>query len=198
MELTDFYLERHAVLHGRMTETELLGGMADYELRARPHGVNSIVWLLWHVARCEDGAVNFFVAEQPQLIDREPWMERMNVPLRHKGTAMTSDEVDELSARVDVAALRAYWDAVGANTRSVVSALAPGRLDEIVDPEDRRRVLVDEGFAGPHEKVAPDPRPRAWFLAYAGMTHGHGHFFEGFVTRGLVVSRRGAEPVQAT
>jgi hypothetical protein len=192
MELADFYLERHAVLHGHMTDNGLLGGMADYELRARPHGVNSIVWLLWHVARCEDGAINFFVAERPQVIDREPWMERMNVPLRHKGTDMTSDEVDELSARVDVAALRSYWDAVGANTRSVVCALAPGRLDEIVDTAERRRVLIDEGFAGPHETVAaPPPVPRAWFLAYAGMTHGHGHFFEGFVTKGLVSSRRG-------
>lgn len=193
MDLADFFLERHAQLHGPMTDTELLGGMTDYELRARPHGVNSIVWLLWHVARCEDGAINFFVAGQPQVLEREPWMDRLNVPLRHKGTAMTSDEVDALSARIDVAALRAYWTAVGANTCSVVSALAAGQLDEIVTAEERRRVLVDAGFGGPHENLdALQARPRGWFLAWPGLTHSYGHFFEGFVTRGLVAKRRGS------
>jgi hypothetical protein len=193
MELSDFFLERHALLHGPMTANELLGGMTDYELRARPHGMNSIVWLLWHVARCEDGGINFFVAERQQVLEREPWMDRMNVPLRHKGTAMTSDEVDELSARVDVAALRAYWEAVGANTCSVVSALAAGQLDEIVTTEERRRVLVDEGFGGPHENLdALQARPRGWFLAWPGITHSYGHFFEGFVTRGFVTRRRGS------
>jgi hypothetical protein len=146
MDLADFFLERHTLLHGTMTDNQLLGGMTDYELRARPHGVNSIVWLLWHVARCEDGGINFFVAERQQVLEREAWTDRMNVPLRHKGTAMTSNEVDELSARIDVAALRAYWEAVGANTRSVVSALTAGRLDEIVSVEVRLRVLMEEGF----------------------------------------------------
>jgi hypothetical protein len=193
MDLADFFLERHAQLHGPMTDGELLDGMTDYELRARPHGANSIVWLLWHVARCEDGATNFFVAEQQQVLEREPWMDRMNVLLRHRGTAMTSDEVDELSARVDVAALRAYWDAVGANTRRMVSALAAGRLDEMVTAEERRRVLVEQGFAGPHEHVdVLQPRPRGWFLAWPGLTHSYGHFFEGFVTRGFVARRRGS------
>jgi hypothetical protein len=193
MELADFFLERHAQLHGPMTDDQLLGGMTDYELRARPHGVNSIVWLLWHVARCEDGGINFFVAQRPQVLECEPWMDRMNVPFRHKGTDMTSDEVDDLSARVDVAALRAYWEAVGTNTRSVVTALAAGRLDEMVTADERRRVLVDEGFGGPHEKLtALQPRPRGWFLAWPGLTHSYGHFFEGFVTRGLVANRRGS------
>ena len=193
MKVSDFFLERHARLHGPMTDNELLGGMTDYEVRARPHGVNSIVWLLWHVARCEDGALNFFVAGRPQVLEHEPWMERMNVPLRHKGTAMTSNEVDELSARVDVAALCAYWAAVGANTCSVVSALGAGQLDEIVTAEERRRVLVDEGFGGPHENLDTlQAQPRGWFLAWPGLTHSYGHFFEGFVTRGLVTRRRGS------
>ena len=194
MDVAEFFLERHANLHGFMTEEELLAGLADYELRARPHGVNPIVWLLWHVARIEDAAISYFVAERPQLLDREPWMERMNVPHRHRGTAMTSDEVDELSARVDVAALRAYWDAVGRSTCEIVAGLTPGRLDEIVSTEERHRVLVDEGLAAPHEPPAaltPVPKPRGWFLAWPGLTHSYGHFFEGYVTRGQVLSRRG-------
>jgi hypothetical protein len=187
MDVNEFFLERHGNLHGQMTE-QLLGGQSDAALRARPHGVNSIVWLVWHVARCEDGAVSRFVAERPQLIDRGPWTERMNVPHRHRGTEMTSAEVDDLSTHVDVAGLRAYWDAVGESTREIVAGLTPGRLDEIVTSEMRRRVLVDEGFANPGEKL-PTSWPevkRAYFLAYPGVTHGFGHFYEGYVTRGLL------------
>jgi hypothetical protein len=192
MDLKQMFLERHTTLHGHMTESDLLGGLSDADLRARPHGVNSIVWLLWHVARCEDGAVNRFVAGWQQLIDREPWMERMNVPFRHRGTGMTSAAVDDFSGRVDVAALRAYWDAVGANTREIVAQLDPDCLDEMVTWDVRRRVFVDEGLASEFETVPERPieRNRGWYLAFPGLTHGHYHFAEGMVTRGLIARER--------
>jgi hypothetical protein len=198
MEVAEFFLERHGNLHRQMTK-ELLAGQSDDDLRARPHGVNSIAWLLWHVARCEDGAVSRWVAERPQLIDREPWLERMKMPLRHRGRDMTSAEVDDLSARIDLDGLRGYWDAVGASTREIVAELIPGRLDEIVTSEMRRRVLIDEGFANPAEKVPPSwpEEKRGYFLAFPGVTHGFGHFYEGYVTRSLVARAREAAAIRA-
>jgi hypothetical protein len=52
--------------------------------------------------------------------------------------------------------------------------------------------MVDEGFASEFEGV-PERYPernRGWYLAYPGLTHGYGHFFEGLVTRGLVERSR--------
>ena len=62
---------------------------------------------------------------RPQVFDQEAWMARLHVPLRHCGTAMTDEEVSDLSARIDLAALRAYWAAVGRGTLAVVHALHP-------------------------------------------------------------------------
>ena len=37
----------------------LLKGMTEQQIRQTPHSaVNPIAWLLWHMARCEDMAVN--------------------------------------------------------------------------------------------------------------------------------------------
>jgi hypothetical protein len=36
----------------------------DAQWRARPHGLNSIAWLVWHVARCEDGGLNRLVIDR--------------------------------------------------------------------------------------------------------------------------------------
>ena len=65
----------------------------EYEqLRRRPvKGSNSLAWLLWHMARIEDVAVNVVVANRRQVFD-EGWAERLKVPRRnamHLGEAIT-------------------------------------------------------------------------------------------------------------
>ena len=104
MDALEFFALRYDNVHTVMT-SRLLDGLTDEQLRQRPHGVNSIAWLLWHLARCEDVGVNRLVVDRPQLLDDEGWLARLGVPRRDIGTGMTSDE---LSARVDLAALRDY------------------------------------------------------------------------------------------
>lgn len=113
----------------------------------RPHPrVNSIAWILWHMTRVEDAAVNRFIAGRPQVLDEGGWMERMNIPYRHNGSEMTFDEVDELSRRVNLEGLRQYGLAVQARTREVVSTLTTTDLDLVLDETRLRAVLVDEGL----------------------------------------------------
>src|SRR5688500_20058759 len=101
-------------------------------MRTRPGtGLNSLVWLLWHMARTEDAAVNPVVAGRDQVLDDE-WMRRMNVPWRIIGTGMTDAEVTEMTARADIASVRAYRSAVGLRTREVVRALPAEAWDEVV------------------------------------------------------------------
>src|SRR2546428_12444937 len=119
MDTASFFLATHADVHSREVaghETyfdRVLGGLSDEVMRIRPgKGLNSLVWLLWHMARTEDASVNLVVANRSQVFDDE-WIRRMNAPWRIIGTGMTDDEVSEFTARVDVAAVRAYRDAVG-------------------------------------------------------------------------------------
>ena len=50
MDIATVFPERHDNLRGW---TRPLGELPDAEWRPRPHGVNSIAWLVWHVARVQ-------------------------------------------------------------------------------------------------------------------------------------------------
>ena len=142
MDTVSFFL----IGHGRLHAAEVAGGapyadrvfteLSDDQMRARPGtGLNSLVWLLWHMARTEDVAVNLVVAGRPQLLD-EDWLGQLNVRWRTIGTGMTDDEVSELTAHADIAAVRAYRSAVGLRTREAVTALRPEAWDEILGIAD--------------------------------------------------------------
>ena len=99
MDLLSFFLLQHARVHsadmagGVSPIDRVFGGLTDEQMRARPgKGVNSPVWLLWHMARTEDVAVNLVVTDTGQVLD-DGWAPRLNVPCRHMGTGMTDDEV---------------------------------------------------------------------------------------------------------
>jgi hypothetical protein len=95
--------------------------------------------------------VNTWVAGQPQVLDRQDWLARLRVPDRHCGTTMTLAEAAQVSAQVDLDALRAYREAVEERTRAVVTALRAEDLDEVVDAA-RLQQSVSDGtysYSGP-------------------------------------------------
>jgi hypothetical protein len=148
MDLLSFFLSQHAAVHapdvsGRAFAAQrVFGQPSDVQMRLRPgNGLNSLVWLLWHMARTEDVAVNLIVAGADQVLDDE-WMRRMNVPWRIIGTGMREDEVAELTARADVAAVRAYRSAVGIRTRQVVHTLRADAWDVVVGQADVARAAA--------------------------------------------------------
>jgi hypothetical protein len=116
-------------------------------------------------------------------------------PLRDIGTGMTSPEVDELSARVDLDALWAYWDAVGQRTIRVVDDLRPDALAVPTDPEWVRRVVAEEELVAPAAEWvtafwASQPN-RGWFLGQLALAHHFGHIYEAGITRSLVTGTWG-------
>jgi DinB superfamily len=152
MDTVSFFVLQHADLHsreiaGRDTYFDrVFGGLSDDVMRVRPaKGLNSLVWLLWHMARTEDVSVNLVVANATQVFD-DAWSKRMNAPWRLIGTGMTDDEVSELTTHADVAAVRAYRDAVGRRTQDVVRALRPDAWDETVVFADTARAHAAGAF----------------------------------------------------
>jgi hypothetical protein len=75
MNPLDVFLREHASVHSKDAAPEgfdidlLFDGLTDEQYRACPHGLNSIAWLLWHIARVEDGLVSLVVGHRPQLFD---------------------------------------------------------------------------------------------------------------------------------
>jgi len=197
VDALQFFLLRYEALRlntAQQSMTNLLSSLSEAQLRHRPRpDLNSIAWIVWHMARAEDFGVQRLVGHRPQIFDHEGWMTRLNVPLRHCGTAMTDEEVSDLSPCIDLAALRDYWTAVGHGTLAVVRTLHPDELDEVIDPAFLHHVIVDEGVFGPNtEFVEPFYRGnnKGWFLAHLGLTHNYEHAAEALVIRGLLGFRR--------
>ena len=134
MDAVGFFLTRYAEVHKGLVDG-LFGSLSEAQLRARPHpGVNTVAWLLWHSARIEDVALNRFLSDRQQVLG--DWLERLEVPRRDVGTGMSDAEVDELSTRLDLEALRGYLDAVTSRTLVVVETLRGSDL-EAPEPGER-------------------------------------------------------------
>ena len=114
-------------------------------------------------------------------------MHRMNVPWRIIGTGMSEDEVAELTARADVAAVRAYRAAVGIRTRQVVRALRPDAWDTAVAHADLARAAAAGAL---RDWVEGQPYPwlgwsRADQLASSALRHNAAHIGEAVTIRSL-------------
>jgi hypothetical protein len=193
MDLVTGILQLHAAMHareltGQVYRAQGVFDLPDDQMRRRPGaGLNSLVWLLWHMARTEDAAVNPVVAGRDQVLD-DGWMRRMNVPWRIIGTGMTDDEVAELSARADVAAVRDYRLAVGRRTREVARSLSACAWEEILGPADIRRGGVAGAFRD-WVDGADYPwigRGRGEQLASSATLHNAAHVGEAVTVRGLL------------
>ena len=195
MKADELFLVQHARLHslgaGVSYSDRVFDGMSDHEMRARPAAhLNSLVWLLWHIARTEDVAVNLVVAGRAQVLDGQ-WMERMNIPWRTIGTGMVADDVDSLTRGADIAAVKAYRAAVGQRTQDVVRALEPGAWDEILGITDTGRA-ADAGAFAPNVPWVAGVGYRAWQghsralqLASSGIAHNAMHLGEAVTIRSL-------------
>ena len=190
MDAAQFFLLRYEPLHGMMTDRALVE-LTDDQLRARPHGQNSIAWLLWHVARAEDIGVNAFACDRPQVFDEADWGQRIDSGRRDLGTSMTSDEVTAFSTLSDLAALRDYWRAVGDRTLEIVRRDGDRGWEEPVDPARMRRIIRETGDYGPRVdshrvETFYAGMTRAWAFAHLALTHTFGHFSEAGVVRGML------------
>jgi hypothetical protein len=154
----ELFLNQHAMLHSaKMAQTELwsfedavLNDMTEAQFRRIPRNCkHSVAWNIWHLARIEDVTMNLLVAGgpqvgSPQILNQDNWFERMKTTARDTGNAMDAEEVANLSAAIDIEALRAYRLAVGRRTREIVKQLQPEDLKQQVNPA-RLQQMLDEG-----------------------------------------------------
>ena len=187
MDARELFHQRYDAIHGAFVD-DLFAGLTDAQARARPHGLNSVAWLVWHATRVEDAAVNRFVADRPQVLSEAGWNRRLGVDRRDVGSGMNDAEVDAFDARVDATALRGYARDVADRTRAVVGALDATAWDEIVPPERVHAVVADEELlveAGRWvEKFWARGHARGWYLLQTALLHPYGHWFEALATRG--------------
>jgi len=192
MHAIDLFLVRYNVLYDfwlKIIWEEVPSGL----MRKRPHPrVNSLAWNLWHAARVEDSALNRFIADRPQVLDSGGWLDKMNIPLRHNGFAMTLDEVEEFSQQIDLEALHGYSQAVREGTLEIVATLKLPELEETLTRQRVELVLVTEGLAGPRAEGLVE-NYTGWSKAQCLMNHGLTHHYHHVGEMNVISSLLGLE-----
>jgi hypothetical protein len=161
------FLGQHAMVHtadmsrsGSWSfEDEVMDGLTEADMRkVQPKGGHSIVWILYHLARCEDVTMNILVADSPQLFEAGGWAKKLKVSVCETGNALDAAGIDALSAAIDIPDLRAYRLAVARRTDEIVKKLQPGDFKQKAAPARLAKIEV---------QGAVDPAAH-WLIEYWG------------------------------
>jgi hypothetical protein len=192
MDARDLFLDQHAAVHSaavggnKMSAAERsFTGLTNEQMRVRPReDLNSLAWLMWHIARGEDIMVNTILTGRAQVFD-DPWMKRLGITRRDFGIGMTSPEVSELTRQMQIGALREYRDAVGLRTREIVTGFKPQDWEGVVTAEAVQRAADEGGFGARKEQMVKmfPGRPRAAVLSGIALFHSAGHMGEAATVR---------------
>jgi len=199
VDALELFLREHAIAHSaqvaageqRSSEDFILRHLDEAQMRARPHGLNSLAWLVWHMARSEDVGINVVIAGQRQVFDEGDWAARLNVTRRDVGTGMSADEVAELSEQIRIPELRLYRAAVGRRTREVVAALPPAAWGEIVEAAETARAR-SQGAYGPGAEWLErfcTGKSKAWYFYWIAVGHNHLHLGQARWVRKLLLGK---------
>ena len=110
-----------------------LAGLSAEERRFRIGGdTNHIDFIVWHMARNEDGTVSA-CARVPELWRQENWHQRFGLSEEADGCAYTVEEVSSFPT-VEAEVLRQYFCDVRARTQSFLDGLIEDDLDLPLSP----------------------------------------------------------------
>lgn len=154
-EAIQMFLTQHALLHssaidhsGQETLVDVMVKNLDEETYRKypvhhPDTENSIVWHIWHIARIEDMTMNILVANNQQILFTDSWLEKMNIEYLHSGNDMISEDIAKLSLTIDFDSLLAYREAVGRQTRKIISTMEVGQFKMKIDHSRIRRLYEE-------------------------------------------------------
>jgi len=178
------------------------GDLTQEELAASPlAGANPMGFIVWHMARSQDWAVNTAIRDVPEVIRREPWA-RSALAVPGMGTGFRLGEATAAAAGFRLEELIQYADAVHTDILSWLPTIAESILDDIPDvaahdarhPEYQTAGFRAEMDSGPEHDDAVGRKGGlpAWiFLTSVAITHLHRHLGELDLLKDLV-RRRGA------
>jgi hypothetical protein len=149
---TEQFVIQHGMVHSQKVsrmdiwsfEDELWQGLTEEAFRAiPPEGEHSIAWILFHIARIEDITMNLLIAGTRQLYLKDGWAKKLKSTIPHSANKMDDAGVAQLSAALDMQALREYRLAVGRRTREIVKKIRVDELNQKVDPIRLQKVLAE-------------------------------------------------------
>ena len=106
---------------------------ADLLVQRPEPGANTIAWLVWHLTRVQDHHVSELL-ERDQVWVTGDWPARFGLDPDPDNTGYGHDAEDVARIRPDgVDALVGYYEAVAAQTRTLLDSITADDLDRVVD-----------------------------------------------------------------
>jgi hypothetical protein len=124
-------------------QDEVLGALAEPQMRALPRRGQSVVWKIWHATRVEDVTMNLLLAGTPQVLHKGGWLPKLGIRFIDVGNDMPESDLKKLSDAIDLKALLAYRLAVGRRTRSILRRLDPATLWDPPAADRIRNILAE-------------------------------------------------------
>ena len=185
MDAKNLFLAQHAAVQSAAVGGNpasavecAFAGLSDEQMRVRPReDLNSLAWLMWHIARAEDIMVNTILHGRDQVCD-DAWRKRLGVSRRDFGIGMTSTQVD-------LAALREYRDAVGRRTREIVGSFGDNDWGGEIAAPSLQKAATEGAFGTRAEQLVKGftGRPRAAVLSGIALFHPAAHLGEAVTVR---------------
>ena len=99
MDARDLLLEEHSAMHSPVVggnkasmAERTFAGLTDEQMRVRPReDLNSLAWIMWHIARAEDIMANVIVNGRNQVLD-DGWAPRLKIARPDFGIGMSKAE----------------------------------------------------------------------------------------------------------
>jgi hypothetical protein len=165
-------------------------------------GANPVGFLMWHMARSQDWAINTAIRGLPELAWTRPWSEMPGISTPGMGTGFSAAEARDLASRIVLTQLVDYADAVSAAAVAWVRGLNEADLDAIPDVAAHDAGIAayqTPGFqaemnSGPeHDEAVGDTggQPVWLFLTSVSVTHLHRHLGEIDLILGVLTGRAG-------
>ena len=192
MDAKDLFLSQHAAVQSQAVggnpvsaAERAFGGLSDAQMRVRPReDLNSLAWIMWHIARAEDIMVNVLIAGRPQIFD-DAWVKRLGISRRDFGIGMTSPEVTDLTRAIDLVALREYRDAVGRRTRELIAGFKDADWGGELSGAAVQQAAAEGAFGSRAEQIVKGftGRPRTAVLSGIALVHPAAHIGEAATIR---------------
>ena len=147
METTDFILNMLDQMQNALTTA--VNSLSHEELTWRPGAeANSIGFIIWHQARCEDAFIQSMIQQKPQVWVSEKWHEKLNLPdnPQNIGYGYTSEQVTAFPVP-KLKNLLEYAEATRARTVEYLKAIANDSLEHVVQTDFFGKVTIGQIFA---------------------------------------------------
>ena len=181
------WIDGELALIGDRVTTQVLD-LVPLERRSEPiEGGSSITFLLWHVARHHDLAINAALLGRPQVLDAHPAVADGEVLV---WAGLPEAEDHEFTTRLDPVAVATYHAAVNESTRAWLADADLAILGEVIDaPSALTAAGVDEeGFPWLHRMWSG--QTGAFFVQWEAVGHQINHLGEMVAVR----NRMGLSP----